>query len=792
MARRRRSLRKRRPSRLRRWLLGAAFAVGLVTSVTLLWVDARVRAYLAGPPLGAASIFAAPTVLRPGGREPGGSLVRKLEALGYRAVDTEPVDAGTFRAAATLEIAQRPSPVPWAGSPQRARVTLSGGRVTELRVMGGPRLDALELGPEVLAVLGDEGPALETRAGVAPAACQAAVLAAEDRHFYHHPGVDPFAVARALWSNVQVGKPLQGGSTITQQLVKNAFLSPERTLTRKLEEALLAVFLEARATKDEILLRYLTSVYLGAEGGLSVHGFAQAAGVYFQKPLARLGLAECALLAGIIRSPNGLAPRRHPTAARERRNEVLALMVRRGMLDQKAGARAMATPLGLAPPRPRTVAALYVAAEVEREIQRLLPSEIASAPGLRIFTGVDTEAQRAAEGAVRRHLAVLEQSRGGRQHLQGALVAIDPWSGHVRALVGGRDFGTSPLDRAVRTRRQPGSAFKPFVYLAALDPERRGSAAPRTIVSPLEDEPVTVRVGARTWQPDNYDGTFAGTLTLEDALAQSRNAATVRLALDVGIDTIARTAQDLGLEPSLPRVPALALGVGETSLVELTAAYAVFANGGTRRPPRLVLAVASATGDTLYAAAPVAEPVLTPGVAYLVTHMLERAVDVGTAQGARAAGLTVTAAGKTGTTDDTRDSWFIGFTPDLVAGVWVGFDEGGSTGLTGALGALPIWTDFMKTAADERQGRPFAVPDDIVWREVDPTSGALATPDCPAPSREPFLAGTEPRTPCTLHQQLWTAVEDGVAEARREVAEAKRGIGERGRSIGRWLRGLFR
>src|SRR5947208_2901752 len=476
-------------------------------------------------------------------------------------------------------------------------------------------------------------------------------------------------------------------------------------------------------------------------------------------------------------------------AAHARRNRVLEVMVQDGLLEKSVGAAAMATPLNLVPPRARPVAALYVAAEVARELPRLLPRAVAEAPGLSVFTSIDADAQREAERATRHGVAALERGRRRRAPLQAALVALDPHTGRVRALVGGRDYGSSPLDRAVRSRRQPGSAFKPFVYVAALDPARRGEAPARTVVSPVEDEPLTVRVGARVWEPVNYDGTFAGTIPLEDALAESRNAATVRVALDVGLDAVARAAADLGIASPLPRVPALALGVAETSLLELTAAYGVFARGGVRRPPTLVVAVASADGETLYAAPPEEERVLAPGVAYLVTHLLEGVIDRGTGRPAREAGLTGSAAGKTGTTDDTRDAWFVGFTPEVVAGVWVGLDGGGPTGLTGAQGALPIWTDFVRATSGEASERDFPVPDDIMWRDVDPESGQLATAGCPITRREPFLAGTEPQEPCPLHREAWTAVGEEIGGA---VRGGGRAIGSTGRRLGEWFRRLFR
>ncbi|HJQ85052.1 MAG TPA: penicillin-binding transpeptidase domain-containing protein, partial [Candidatus Binatia bacterium] len=348
---------------------------------------------------------------------------------------------------------------------------------------------------------------------------------------------------------------------------------------------------------------------------------------------------------------------------------------------------------------------------------------------------------------------------------------------------------SSPLDRAVRARRQPGSAFKPFVYLAALDPARRDEGAPLTVVSVVEDDPLSVRTGATVWRPANYDGLFAGRMPLEDALAQSRNAATVRVALDVGLDAIAQSAAEVGIASPLPRVPALALGAAETSLVELTAAYGVFASGGIRRPPTLVLAVAAPDGELLHAAPATETRALSPALAYLVTHLLARVVDTGTGRPAREAGLTGAAAGKTGTTDETRDAWFIGYTADVVAGVWVGLDDGGPTGLTGAQAALPIWTDFVRAVGRPNPPREFPIPDEVVWRDVDPASGGLATAECPVVRSEPFLPGTEPRVACELHRPVWTAFGDRVEGA---VRDGERAIDGTGRRLRDWFGRLFR
>jgi penicillin-binding protein 1B len=773
---------------IRRWMRRAVVLAVVAAVVAGVWLDRRVRAYLAGPALGEARVWAAPAVLRPGARVPGGSLPRVLARLGFRPAPGGGLAPGEYRVAGgVVELLPPPSPSPWAVTPGRVRVTLAGDVVKDLRDSRGERLALYELPPEQLAVLGRHGPALGSGGEAAPPVCRAAVLAAEDQHFFLHPGIDPLAVARALWTNVRTGSRRQGGSTITQQLVKNAFLSPRRTVPRKIEEAALALLVELHASKQEILRRYLASVYLGVDGGLPVHGFAQAAETYFDEPLGQLGAAECALLAGIIRAPNGLAPRRHAAAARARRNQVLALMVEDGSLDRAAAAQAARAPIRLAAPRARPVAALYVAAEVQRELARALPPRIAGAPGLSIFTSIDPDLQRDAERAVRRGLAGLERGRRG-EPLEAALLALDPANGRVRALVGGRHYGSSPLDRAFRARRQPGSAFKPFVYLAALDPARVGRHEVKTVVSPVEDTPISLRVGGRLWQPVNYDGRFDGRLALEDAIADSRNAATVRLALDVGLERMVDAAADLGVASPRPVVPALALGAGETSLLDLTAAYGVFASGGLRRPPRLIVGVTSATGEVVYAPPFEERRVLSPGVAYLVTHLLERVVDAGTGRGARRAGLQGAAAGKTGTTDRDRDAWFIGFTPQIVAGVWVGRDSGGPTGLTGAAAALPIWTDFVRAAARGTPVAAFPVPDDIVWRDVDPETGLLATASCPAHRREPFLAGTEPTRSCVHRAPVITAVGDRLNDA---VERGGRAVERGGWRLREWLGRLF-
>jgi penicillin-binding protein 1B len=778
-------------ARLRRWFVVAMLLAGVGLAAGVMALDARVRAYIAGPALGGARVYAAPVMLRPGEPVAGGSLTRLLTRTGFQPGREAQLSMGEYRVGkAEVEFVQRASPAPWAQPPRHVRIVLGKSRVDSIRdAATGVSLDALELEPELVAVLGASGTAVEAGDEQVPSMSRRAVLAAEDRNFFRHPGVDPLAILRALIVDLRAGSTVQGGSTITQQLVKNAFLTPHRTLRRKVQEAILAVLLEIRMDKKDILDRYLSSVYLGSEGGLPVHGFSRAADVYFGKPLAELGAGECATLAGMIRGPNRLSPRRHPKAAFARRNQVLAAMVEEGWLDEKEGKIAAAKQIVVAPLRPRGASALYVAAEVGRTLGRVLPADVAEAPGLSVFTTIDAEAQRQAERAVRRGIEALERGRRAKEPLQAALIAIDPTTGGVRALVGGRDYASSPLDRAIRARRQPGSAFKPFVYLAALDPTRSGPIPARTVVSQVEDNPVSVRVGRDLWEPANYDESYAGMLPVEDALADSRNTAAVRVALDVGLDAVAQAAADLGLTGALPRVPALALGVSETSLIELTSAYAVFASGGMLRPATLVSAVTSSSGETLYAATRTERRVITPGMAYLMTHLLERVVDVGTGRGAREAGLEGPAAGKTGTTDQERDAWFVGYTADVVAGVWVGLDGNSRLGMTGARAALPIWTDFVKSSTRPDPDRRFPVPEDVVWRDVDPGSGELATGYCPQVRRAPFLVGTEPETQCRLHRPTWQDVGDDVDEAVRESGRAVQGGARRLRS---WFGRIFR
>jgi 1A family penicillin-binding protein len=768
---------------------GGALLLGAVLlAAWLARLDARVQRYLAGPPIGTTRIMAAPKVLPTGapvGRE---RLLTVLGRLGYVVTQGGSPAAGEVTPTADgLDLRQRPSTVPWPSPRYHARITIADGQVRRIvDVATGNSIRRLEFEPEPLAV-GGERSALEATAEPVPPHCRDAVLAAEDRYFYHHPGVNPVAIARALVTNLRSGGVRQGGSTLTQQLAKNAFLSPQRTYVRKLREAALAVLLELRTTKEEILRRYLASVYLGTDGGVPVHGLAQAALVHLGKPLRTLDTADCALLAGMIQSPNKLAPRRHPEAARARRDQVLALMADAGFLTPDETRAALASSVAPAPARARPVGALYVADRVRHELETLLPHDVATSPGLTVYTSVDLDTQHDAEEVVQQGLARLERAhaRLAAGSLQAALLALDPSSGRIRALVGGRDYRSSQLDRVARMRRQPGSTFKPFVYLTALDPERSQTVGLRTVASLVEDAPFRMQVGPKLWTPVNWDGQYHGSVTLADALAGSMNTATVRLALTVGLDSVIRTAKDFGIAKSFPRVPAIALGSVETSLLDLTTAYGAIADGGLLHPARAVVAVSGPDGALLYADDVVPRRVTSPDVAYLVTDLLRGVIDRGTGHAVRSR-IRGPVAGKTGTTNGTRDAWFVGFTPDLVAGVWVGRDDGARIGLGGSRAALPIWSAFMERVARRWVSRDFPVPPGIVWATIDPSSGELATPQCPEQRRMPFLRATEPRRFCTLHGAQMADARGSSRPFDRSPSWAPRG------GFGGWLRALFR
>ena len=574
-----------------------------------------------------------------------------------------------------------------------------------------------------------------------------AVLAIEDRRFYDHPGIDPIGIAGAAFRNVFGSKQyLASGSTLTQQLVKNTFLTPEKTLKRKMTEWLMSVVLETRLSKDEILQLYLNDVALGQRGSFAIHGVAEAARLFFAKDISNVSIAEAATIAGVIQSPSRLSPFNNPERAKERRNVVIRAMADTGFLAGDAADRIVREPLVMAA-RALEAEAPYFVDFVSQELQAKYPS----AGTVDVYTTLDVHLQRLAQDAMREGLTRLDEILARRRRRpQAALVAVDPRTGEVLAFVGGRSYNQSQYNRAVSARRQPGSVFKPFVYLAAFEraqSEGRTDLTPATVVW---DEPTAFTFNEQTWSPNNYDGEYDGPITLRRALALSRNIAAVKVAESAGYAEVAALWRRVGAGTPPRPYPAIALGVFEATPFEIATAYTMFPNGGTIRPLRTISRLV-AGGKDLPLQTAAARNVARPDTTFLVTNMMRSVINEGTGAGARAAGFTMDAAGKSGTTNDLRDAWFVGFTPELLTVVWVGMDDNQPVGLSGTQAALPIWTAFMTRALAGRPNASFTPPDGITFADIDRDTGKVAAPGCPRIFREAFLTGSEPTEICHLH-----------------------------------------
>ncbi len=567
-----------------------------------------------------------------------------------------------------------------------------------------------------------------------------AVLSVEDRRFFDHAGVDLRAVVRAALANASAHVTRQGASTITQQLARTLFLGNERTWGRKIPEALIAVMLELRYDKPRILEAYLNTIYLGQDGREEIRGVGAAARYYWGVPVERLGLAESALLAEAIHAPNRILGG-DPGAARAARNRALAEMHRRGDIDEVQLREASAQPI--APWRHRTpILAPFFIDVLQEEMARrarALPSG-----ELQISSTLDFSLQQAAEQSVEDELHRIERKRPdlAGHGLQAAVVAMDAQSGAIRALVGGRKDG-SRYNRAVRSRRQPGSAFKPFVYLTAFESPPSGGAI--TPASQIDDAPIEIRTATETWAPQNLDRRFRGAVTVREALEQSLNVPTIRLAESVGNAAIIGTARALGITSALRDVPSLALGTSELSLLELTSAYAALANGGQRVTPT-TLASESQRSDIRFSDLPPPVQAVSPEGSYLITEILRGVMRAGTGRMSARWHLESVTAGKSGSTSELRDAWFVGYTPTTVIGVWVGLDDDTPLGMTGSEAALPIWGRVMAAAIRHTPPRPFAAPEGIRYAVIDKRTGRVVNPDCVSGvlTSEVFRAGTEP------------------------------------------------
>ena len=590
-----------------------------------------------------------------------------------------------------------------------------------------------------------------------PQQLKEATIAIEDRKFYKHWGIDILGILRAFIHDIKARKVVQGASTITQQLATNLFLTKKTSIIRKMKEALLAIEIERHYSKDEILEMYFNQIYYGNGS----YGVEAAALSYFGKHAKDLDLSESALLAGLPRSPVYYDPFKHPKKALKRRNVVLNVMVETGAITKEQADEAKKEKIYLHPKKDTFKDAPYFIEEVRRRVLERYGKNMLYRNGLNIYTTLDIDLQKKANSSLENWLRTTEKmyhfkvkrdttkrdTTGGiTKYIQGAMVVIEPKTGAVRALIGGRDFRDSEFNRATQARRQPGSAFKPFLYTACIDNGFRTS-------DEVLDIPIVIHSGGEEYSPSNYDHKFMGPITLRKAFALSRNLAAIRLIRYVGEQTVVEYAKKMGITSPIKPVPSLALGSYEVTPLEITAAYCVFPNLGIRVKPYFIEKIVQHEGNIIYQHQIQKERVISPATAYIMIDLMKSVINEGTAIGARLEGFTKPAAGKTGTTDNYSDAWFIGFTPNLVCGVWVGFDTRRKIrrGASGATFAVPLWTRFMKKATKGKPAIDFTVPVGVVTRTICPVSHKLANQYCPNPRKEVYLAATEPTEICDIH-----------------------------------------
>ncbi len=705
------------------------------------------------PPL---RLYSGPFLLKPDLSLVHSHLLERLQRLDYRRVTVPVQSPGDYQLTdESLTVYLHAQPEGHVGA-TLVTLTLDQGRVTDvLSPLDATPLFPIFLEPELLSGLRGESRQMREWIPLAqiPPGIIETVLTIEDRRFFSHFGIDPVAVGRALWTNFTKGGVVQGGSTITQQLAKNLFYSPQRTLGRKFKEALAALVLEVKYTKQDILESYLNEIYLGQAGFVSIYGVREAAHRYFGKTLQELTVEEVAMIAGLIKGPNSYAPTKHPELAKQRRDVVLKRLRETGLLTEEAWKRAVNEPVRVTPSEDVLTDAPYFVDTVLRQVEEA--GVVPLPEGLRIDSTLDPMIQQAATESLEKGLAKLEAAHpqliSSLESVQGAVVVLDPKAGSVLALVGGRDYRRSQFNRAVQARRQPGSLFKPFVYLAALEAAREGQAGSLTAASLLEDEPVTFESESGPWSPQNYDKQFHGPVTLRNALEQSLNVPAVRVAKAVGTKPIVQLLHNLGVNSAIgDDLSSVALGSSSVSLMEIAAAYGAVGNGGIAVKPTAVRSTKDRLGDVVWNSAPDRLQATSPQGAYVLTSLLEGVIQRGTASKAKVMGFHGSVAGKTGTTDGYRDAWFVGYTADIVIGVWVGFDDERPLRLTGAQAALPIWMDLARRVIPPNVPA-FVMPSGVVTRDIDPKTGQLATFQCPERVSEVFIEGTEPSVYCEVH-----------------------------------------
>ncbi len=758
----------RRLLRLRVWLT-ALLVVALAWTA---WLDFRIRHEFEGKRWALpATVYGRPLELYAGQRLTPAQFRAELERLDYR-LDRALAEPGTFRRArGRFRLHKRPFRFSDGSSPaRRLEIGFDGGRIDAVRDLDtGRAVDLVRLEPPRI---GGIYPAhredrILIRLDQAPRALREGIIAVEDRRFREHFGINPRAIARALWANLRAGATVQGGSTITQQLVKNFFLSNRRSLWRKANEAVMAILLEWHYDKDAILEAYLNEIYLGQDGDRAIHGFGLASRFYFDREVDRLTLPQIATLIALVRGPSWYDPRRHPDRLLERRNLVLRIMAEQGVIEPARAREAARTGLGIRPGRLAGSRWPAFVDLVRRQLQRDYRSQDLSSEGLRIFTTFDPLVQVAAERALAERLQALDRARGLEGRLQGAVVVTDTRTGEVLAVVGDRNPRYPGFNRALDAVRPIGSLIKPAIYLTAL--RRSGEY---TLSTAIDDGPIRIQgPDGKVWSPRNYDGRSHGTVPLFEALIHSYNQATVRLGMTLGFEAIADTLERLGATREVPAYPSMLLGAVGFTPYEMAGLYQTLAAGGFRTPLRAIREVTTAEGVPLGRYPLDVEQTLDPAPVAALVSALREVTRSGTARWLRERLPDLDVAGKTGTTDDLRDSWFAGFSGDHLAVVWLGRDDNRPIRLSGSSGALRVWGDLF--AALPTTGLLPPASDDVEYHWIDAETGLLADAGCPGAVELAYVRGTAP------------------AE-RADCAAGTRPAGDDGAGPFDWLKRLFR
>ena len=746
----------------------------------------------------ASTVFGSPTPIREGDELSAADVVAHLRKALYSEGEADGEGAstvGTYQLkGGRLEIRPGPDSFFHGGPAEQgpAVVEFRGNRIASISSVdnSATRLDRILLEPEAITTLFDQSRTKRrlVRYEDLPPDLINAVLAAEDHRFFSHHGVSLWRILGAAVADIRSDERAQGGSTLTMQLARNFFLTRQRTFRRKAEEIFLALLLEQRLSKQEIFELYANQIYLGQRGSFSINGLGEAADAYFGKDVASLTLPEDALLAGIIRGPNLYSPYKAAQRALERRDYVLHRMEEDGFITPAQAAAAIQTPLRVTARNMEGSQAPYFVDMLKDQLLAQFSEHDLVSQRYRIYTTLDLDAQQAASEGVRDGMAEVDHLVHGRKRAknappedpdqpQVALLALDPHTGEVRAMVGGRNYGDSQLNH-VLARRQPGSSFKPFVYAAALSTAVNGTQPVITPATILQDEPTTFEYEEQIYEPRNYKEEYHGAVTLREALMLSLNAATVSLAQMVGYDKVRDLAIAAGINRDLVATPAIALGAYVATPLEIAGAYTIFGNDGQYVAPRLILEVRDASGRVLLRPPEVRRQVLDPRVSYLMVNLMESVINNGTAYGVRSRGFSLPAAGKTGS---SHDAWFAGFTSNLLAVVWVGYDDDRDVRLSGAQAALPVWTDFMKAATAAPQyhdAQDFAMPPGIVTATVDLHTNPGAIGDSVVTRTEYFIEGTEPQPAA-----------GGVAEVFRKIIHPGR---SRTATTPHGKKGLFR